>query len=160
MMSMTASYPLLISLLAAGLLLIGGEIFVPGGIVGTLGVIALLGAIVIAFNISPALGWYVTVAVVALVALTVYLWVKLFPKSSVGRKLTLSVDGRAFKSSDSMADLLGQSGVAQSDLRPAGFALFGNRKIDVVTEGGLIPKGERVRVLKVEGNRVVVRKAD
>jgi membrane-bound ClpP family serine protease len=30
-------------------------------------------------------------------------------------------------------------------------------RVDVVTEGGLVKRGTRVRVIDVEGNRVVVR---
>ena len=53
--------------------------------------------------------------------------------------------------------LLGAIGEALSDLRPAGVARFGDRRVDVVTEGEFIPRGTPVRVIKVEGPRVVVR---
>jgi membrane-bound ClpP family serine protease len=55
--------------------------------------------------------------------------------------------------------LVGREGVAVSILRPAGKAMFGDQLADVVTEGDLIPKDERVRVVRVEGSRVVVTKA-
>ena len=55
-------------------------------------------------------------------------------------------------------DLLGKEGVAVSFLRPAGKAMIGGQLADVVTEGDLIPKDSRVKVVKVEGNRVVVTK--
>ena len=53
-------------------------------------------------------------------------------------------------------DLLGQVGEALTTLRPAGRAQFGEQVIDVVSEGDYIERGERVEVLKVAGNRVVV----
>jgi membrane-bound ClpP family serine protease len=55
-------------------------------------------------------------------------------------------------------DLLGCEGVTISQLRPAGKAKIGERLTDVVTEGDLIPKDARVKVVKVEGTRVVVTK--
>jgi membrane-bound serine protease (ClpP class) len=55
-------------------------------------------------------------------------------------------------------DLFGKEGVAVSFLRPAGKAMFGDQLADVVTEGDLIPKDARVKVVKIEGNRVVVTK--
>jgi membrane-bound serine protease (ClpP class) len=55
-------------------------------------------------------------------------------------------------------DLQGREGVAVSCLRPAGKAMFGDQLADVVTEGDLIPKDARVKVVKIEGNRVVVTK--
>lgn len=151
---------LLIILLAAGSLLIGAEIFIPGAVAGTLGVMALIGAVIVAFGISTVCGFYVTLGVVALSSLTVVLWIKFFPRSSIGRQMTLSEDGKAFKSSESRSVLLGKTGVAHSELRPAGFALIDGARVDVVSDGGLIPPGQRVKVVRVEGNRVVVRKTE
>ena len=44
----------------------------------------------------------------------------------------------------------------QATLRPAGFAEIGGRRVDVVTRGENIESGAAVKVLEVEGNRVVV----
>jgi membrane-bound serine protease (ClpP class) len=88
----------------------------------------------------------------------VVLWIKFFPRSPIGRSMTLSEDGRTFKSSDSHAGLVGKDGVAQSELRPAGFALIDGKRIDVITEGSLVPRGTPIQVVRVEGNRVIVRK--
>lgn len=57
---------------------------------------------------------------------------------------------------DNLDRLLGQEGIAQSKLRPAGIAEIGGRRIDVVSEGGFIEAGAAVKVMKVEGRRVVV----
>ncbi len=53
--------------------------------------------------------------------------------------------------------LLGQSGHAESSLRPAGKARIGGRFVNVVSEGQYIPQGRSVTVVAVEGNRIVVR---
>lgn len=55
---------------------------------------------------------------------------------------------------------VGQVGVAESDLRPIGIARFGDARIDVVSEGGYVRAGTRVRVREVEGGRIVVRPED
>jgi membrane-bound serine protease (ClpP class) len=54
-------------------------------------------------------------------------------------------------------ELLQQTGTAFTQLRPAGTALINGRRVDVVTEGQLIERGTPVRVVAVEGMRVVVR---
>ncbi|MCC6670166.1 MAG: hypothetical protein IT458_03840 [Planctomycetes bacterium] len=54
------------------------------------------------------------------------------------------------------AALVGREGVADSDLRPAGIVLLGADRLDVVSEGGYVARGTRVRVARVEGTRVVV----
>ena len=51
---------------------------------------------------------------------------------------------------------MGQQGEALTPLRPAGRAQFGEQAFDVVSEGGFISRGERVEVMQVAGNRVVV----
>jgi len=147
-------------LLAAGILLVGAEIFVPGTVVGTMGVLCLIGAAWVAFSIGTTLGTYVSVGIVLLLAVTMVLWIKFFPRSSIGRKMTLNQDGQTFKAAEPKEALIGKTGVAQTDLRPAGYALIDGKRIDVVTEGGLMPKGTPLRVAEVEGNRVIVRKVE
>lgn len=150
----------LIALLLVGTFLIGAEIFIPGAVAGSIGGGALFGAVVVAFNISPTCGFYTLFGVFILVALTTIAWIRLFPKSGIGQKMTLSVDGKAFKSADFHQSLLGKTGVTHSDLRPAGYALIEGKRIDVVSEGGLIDSNTPIRVIKVEGTRVVVRKVE
>jgi len=53
---------------------------------------------------------------------------------------------------------LGKEGKAMSDLRPSGWATIGDARLFVVTEGDFVSQGEKIKVLKVDGNRVVVRK--
>ena len=50
----------------------------------------------------------------------------------------------------------GAEGEAITLLRPAGTARFGEQRVDVVSDGGFVSPGTRVRVLRVEGIRVVV----
>lgn len=155
---MTNDVMLLIVLLTAGILLIGAEIFVPGAVLGTVGALALGGAVIVGFGISQTVGFYVLFGVVVVTALTVWVWIKYFPRSSIGRQMTLSRDGQDFKAADSRENLVGKRGVAHSELRPAGYALVEGRRVDVVTEGGLIDAGEAIEVIKARGSRVVVRK--
>ena len=54
-------------------------------------------------------------------------------------------------------ELLNQIGKALTPLRPSGTAVIGGKRIDVVTEGPFIEPGTAVKVVAVEGMRVVVR---
>ena len=54
---------------------------------------------------------------------------------------------------------VGDCGVADSPLRPAGRARFGDDYVDVVADS-FVEKGRSVRVIKISGNRVMVREAD
>jgi membrane-bound serine protease (ClpP class) len=150
----------MIALLVAGILLIGAEVFVPGAVLGVMGSVALVGAIIMAFAISPVFGLYIAGAVIILTAIGVMVWIKFFPRLSIGKSMTLETDGKSFKSSDTPHPEVGQQGIAQSDLRPAGFALINGHREDVITEGGMINKGTPITVVQVAGNRIVVRKAE
>jgi membrane-bound serine protease (ClpP class) len=49
------------------------------------------------------------------------------------------------------------SGTALTNLRPSGTALIDGKRVDVVTNGSMIERGAEVKVIAVEGARVVVR---
>ena len=53
---------------------------------------------------------------------------------------------------------VGELGVAESVLRPSGKALFNRQLVDVVTEGDYLDPGTPVEVIRLEGNRIMVRK--
>ena len=55
---------------------------------------------------------------------------------------------------------VGDWGRAVSLLRPAGKARFGDRYVDVVTDGSFVNQGKQVRVVEISGNRVVVREVE
>ena len=54
--------------------------------------------------------------------------------------------------------LLGATGTALSDLRPSGIAEIEGRRVDVVTSGEYLPRGETIEVISDEGYRRVVRR--
>lgn len=62
-------------------------------------------------------------------------------------------------SSDTRA-LVGLEGRALSALRPAGAALFGDRKLDVVTRGNYLTPGARIRIVESHGSRIIVELVD
>ena len=103
------------------------------------------------------LGWAFIITVAA-----GYLLIRYLPKSNLFRRISMSMvenSSEGFSSADTRDDLIGQVGVALSDLRPAGVAEFDGRRLDVVTDGGYIEKGQRVVVTEAHGMRVVVREA-
>jgi membrane-bound serine protease (ClpP class) len=65
---------------------------------------------------------------------------------------------RGYDTSLGLEDMVGQEGVADSDLHPSGWVILGNKRIFVVSEGTFIEDGEKVKIITVDGNRVVVRK--
>ncbi|NQU43084.1 hypothetical protein HQ520_07350 [bacterium] len=116
--------------------------------------------------------WQVIIVFVALVPI-IYILAKFLPATPIFRKLVLNPETAAAESERMRAApvglrlekprpgeaLLGVEGTALTDLRPSGMALIDNRRVDVVTEGGYISAGSRVRVIEVHGNYHVVAEA-
>jgi membrane-bound serine protease (ClpP class) len=53
---------------------------------------------------------------------------------------------------------LGRKGRAWSPLRPAGIAEIDGQRVDVVSDGELIDADQFVEVIRVDGNRIVVKR--
>ena len=85
---------------------------------------------------------------------------RMVTKTKFWTKLTspgVESQDEGYSTSIGLEDMVGKNGIATSDLRPSGWALFGDQKIFVVTEGEFVDKDQSIKVLSVDGNRVVVR---
>ena len=148
----------IILLLILGVLAIGLEFFLPGGILGLAGVGCLAGGVVLCFTAyGPSTGLVATALVAIFFVASLVLWLKYFHRIGPGRDLMLNESVKADQGLDRYQDFLHAEGVTKTALRPAGKAQFGNRRLDVLAESGMIEEGDTVRVVKVEGSRVVVR---
>jgi len=152
-----------ILLLGLGLCLIIAEVLIPSmGVLGILATICIIGAIAWAFTISTALGFQLLLAAAILVPAFMMLALKLLPHSPLTKKLMASgfsfTDGKGTDTRNQ--SLLAATGVVEATLRPAGMARLGGRRVDVVSRGELIEAGTPVQVIEVEGNRVVVARAE
>ena len=147
---------LVVTLLIAGGVLLFAEAVLPGLIAGALGVTCLVAGVAMSYrNFGPSVGRWVLCATLAGLVVEFFIWLKWFPHSRLSHRLTSH--GATGELGAERPELLGQAGVAHTALRPAGVALLGDRRVDVVTEGALIERGTVVKVVAVEGARVVVR---
>lgn len=79
------------------------------------------------------------------------------------KNLVLTTDLRDEKENDSMprdTDLpeVGSEGFAETTLRPVGKGLFNGKLYDVISEHGVIEKKSLIKVIRVEGNNIVVKR--
>lgn len=161
-----------IILLGAGIVLLAVEILViPGlGLFGIAGGLALAGGIFMAMLGDLPVGADFTraaavlSAAVLLVLASAWALLRTLPGNwrlqRSGVLLSQSTDRREGYTSGSMRpELVGAEGVAITALRPAGMGLFGDERIDVVSESEWIEEGTRIRVLSAEGYRHIVRAA-
>lgn len=150
-------------LLLLGLFFVLAEILFPSfGILSVLATVSIVASIAFAFKQSDALGFRFLLAAALLVPSVIVGGMKYFPKSPFGKRYVLG--GLSFDSSagvdTTLAELVGQRGVLESDCRPAGIARFDGRRVDVVSRGEWLESGREVVVASVQGNRVIVRAAE
>jgi membrane-bound serine protease (ClpP class) len=159
-----------ILLVGLGLLLLAVELFVtPGfGVIGVLGIGALIAGLTLSLIGAGATGAIVIGAVarvavsllVALMASIVLL--RFLPKLPFGRQLILetglAADTGYASAPESDRQWLGKQGTAVSPLRPAGIADIDGKRVDVVSQGEWIDAGAPIDVIRVDGNRIVVRR--
>ncbi len=155
----------LFALIGAGLFAIIVEVFVPAmGLIGIAGGITIVAAVVLAFvEHGAGAGMMALITAAVAVPSAFALLFRVFPHSIVGKRLILktmlgpSSESRLGDSIAALDTLVGEEGVALTDLRPSGTAMIGNRRMSVVTGGEYIAKGTTLHVTKEEGSRVVVR---
>ena len=149
---------LIVGLAVVGALLIFVEFFVPGLVAGTCGALAFVAAVGLTYAYyGMAAGNWMLVAVL-IGALVLFVgWMRAFPKTRFSKQWTLHAEAPPPMTAGKFGHLQGCTGKALTALRPAGTALLAGERVDVVAESGLIDEGTPVRVVLVEGARVVVR---
>ncbi len=147
------------TLFVGGIMLIASEFVLPGGIMGIMGFCLILGSIFLGWSTFPEYGLIIAIGEVlgTIAILILGFWAmantrlgNLFVMRGVQRK----EDG--YSGPAQSPDLVGQIAVAHTPLRPAGTLLLNEERIDAVSNGTYIDKGAEVRIIQVEGHRVVV----
>lgn len=167
---------LAVLLFVLGLILIGIEVFVlPGfGVTGISGIVLVIGSLALVTlekmpetsqdwaNLTGTLamlGMSLGAAIASAFVIAIYL-----PSIPYANRLVLTPPGEGEHENNSSrpepspyASLLGAIGIAETTLRPAGKARFGDDFLDVIAEGDYIKPGGRVQVIEIEGTRIVVK---
>jgi membrane-bound serine protease (ClpP class) len=147
---------LIITLLIVGAVLLFLETLLPGLIAGIIGFLCLLVAVVLGYrDYGFQTGSLILGGVLLGLLAGAWCWLKFFPGSRLARNF---ISQRAVgELGVDKPELLHQTGAALTQLRPSGTAKINGQRVDVVTEGGLIERGAKVKVVAVEGSRIVVR---
>jgi membrane-bound serine protease (ClpP class) len=163
-----------ILMIVAGLILLALEIFViPGfGVAGISGIVLVLLGVLLSLQkgLIPQTPFetmqlqenlIVLVSSVLIFALVAVLLAKYLPRTKHFAKIALegpqagTVHGDAAVQAR-LKEFVSETGIAMTALRPAGKARIAGKLVDVVTQGDFLEKDDRIVVLRVEGNRIVV----
>jgi membrane-bound serine protease (ClpP class) len=152
--------PFLILVLAV--VLIAAEDLLPtGGILGVLAVGCLLWFLYLGFSHSTYLG--VRYVIAEAVAVPLFYFSSNFMIEKTGLKRLVSLQPPEIDEIDitregpDLGRLIGLRGRAVTTLRPSGMVDFEGRRIDGISEEGLIPSGAEVLAVQVRSGRLIVR---
>jgi len=150
---------LIILLMAVGMVLLFLEVaIIPGfGAAGVSSILCLLAGVVLAwvqYGAAWGVGSLILAGVMAGGLIT------LAPRTRAGKELVLSAALTAPAGDEQRARLVGSFGTTLTPLRPSGAADVGGRRVDVVTDGVFIEAGKGIKVVSIEGARVVVEPSD
>jgi len=147
-----------LTLVVVGAALLLLETMLPGLVAGILGLCCLVAAVFSSYyNFGTHTGNVVLLGLVLALVGGTALWIRVFPGTRLAK---VFISQRIVGDLDvDKPELLHEMGVALSNLRPSGIALIAGKRVDVVTEGPMVERGTPVKVIAVEGMRVVVRAA-
>lgn len=143
-----------------GIILVIIELFIVGAVIGIIGVVLIVISMIMLGNNILIMLFNVAIALM----LSIIEWmilVKVFNrKIPLFDKVVLkdSTNTEAgYRSHDDRSYLVGKTAYTTTDLRPAGIITLDDKRIDAVSDGTFILRNKKVKILEVEGSRVVVR---
>ncbi len=138
------------------------EMFFPGfGVSGVLGTILLIVGIMLTVNtMMEAFVLVVFILLILGAILTIIL--RSANKGGLAKGVILSTsmsreEGYIGAGVEDMDYFLDKEGTTITMLRPAGSVDFDGVKLDSIAEGEFIPKGKKVKVIKIQSRRLIVR---
>ena len=149
--------PLVITLMIAGILLLGAELIIlPGfGIAGILGIASAIASCWVAFAyIGTTAGIIVILANIFLVAASTVLMLR----SRTWKKLSLNtnIDARVDSAPQQKGITVGDTGKALTRMAPAGKVMIGENVVEAFTRDTIIEPGKDVTVIEIDGHRIFV----
>lgn len=144
-----------------GLILLIIEAISPGfGLPGISGIVLIVVGIVLAMGSIQSAIMSLSVAIILTAIITILL-IKQGRKIEAFNKIVLSTkhdDEEGYFSAPPKYEYLDKEGIALTDLRPSGIIEIDEEKLDALSEGSYIQKGSQVKVVKVEGSKIIVRR--
>ena len=148
-------------LFVTGLILLVIEALVPGfGLPGISGImLVLLGTILAMDSLGVAI-FSLSIAIIITTVITIVL-IKMGFRSKMLDKIILQSehkDEKGYLSVDSRDQYIDMEGTSLTELRPSGFIEIDGVKLDALADSCLIPRQTPIKVVRVEGSKIFVRR--
>jgi membrane-bound ClpP family serine protease len=145
-------------LMAVGMITLIAELLLPTfGVLGIVGVVCILGSIATCFWINQYLGIALLV-ILAIASPLLFSWaMRLWQRTPIGRKMIL-VHAESAPAKPRYS--LGQIGIAMTAMRPIGECEFESKRMEAMSELGIISAGSKVKIVSLGDSMPVVRKVE
>lgn len=154
-------------LLAFGLVCLVLEFFVPSsGVLGVLCALSLVGAVVLGFMSGSNTGAALLLGIMIVVPAALFVGVHYWPDTAIGRMILIPRPSHADEvlpethQYRGLRELVGKRGTAKSLMLPGGIVQIEGKNYDAISEGTVIEAGQRVLVVQISTQRLVVRADD
>lgn len=145
-------------ILFIGLFLVLLEFYLPGAVMGTAGALLILGSLFLFVlqNNSPLyIVLFFLFALISVFAVIKFaLWY--IPRS---KKYSIYSKGaqEGYQASAFDTTLIGKEAIVYSDLKPGGYIFIDGKQHQAISESGYIPRGQKVLILRGEGESLIVK---
>jgi membrane-bound ClpP family serine protease len=151
------------AMLVLFLVLLVLELFIPsGGLLGIAAAAALVAAIIIGFTHSLSAGASILVVAAALLPIIISIGIRAWPRTPIGRRM-LTIDNpqendaREAELRSQREAIVGKIGIAKTDLLPSGLVEIEGARLDAISIGIAINRGEVIEVVSVTSGKIRVR---
>lgn len=158
---------LAVLLLLLSMVLLFAEVLIPSGGLLFFGSMVALGCALWAawgawWQSNPVLFWSFVLCALVLLPASVGAAVQVWPHTPMGKLLEPPTHEEVTPfaaEQQRLGTLVGKFGETVTPLNPAGMMLIAGERVHCFSEGQIVERGVRVRVLAVQGNRLMVRTA-
>jgi len=144
-----------------GLILLVIEAISPGfGLPGISGIVLIVVGIILAMGSVKQAIEILSISIILTTIITILLIRRGYSLKSFEKiVLTTNLNKEGgYISSEDKGGYLGKEGITISELRPSGIVEIDGERIDAISEGVFIPKNTSIKVVKVEGSKIIVRR--
>jgi len=140
-----------------GLVLIYLEFFLPGGIFAIGGTLLLISSVFMLLIEKIQIIYFIIyiILLISFVFLTIKLALK---KIKTNKDIFLDSNQEGYRASIYKKDLIGEIGVAFTDLRPSGKIFINETYYSATSKENFIEKGSKIQVIDGEGANLIVKK--
>lgn len=152
-------------LVGFGFLIVVLELFVPSaGILGVVAAVLFISGIVTGFLHSLQMGTALLLVTTLCLPILFAVLVKVWPNTPIGRRILIGrmkeEDVLPLGESYQLDSLVGQKGIARTKMLPSGMIKIGDQTYDAVSDGFAIEEGQRIKVVAIRMNRIMVQPFD